>query len=116
MAKRNSMSTARRSRNRKQDTVIQRGATTAGLPSDRPTPEPISRSDPANLAESVSNARVRLIHAQAVLACIAFAMLYEDWLEGPNRPSFEDAVTVVQDLVNDAIQRLCFEVSYASKG
>lgn len=44
--------------------------------------------------------------AEAVLGCVSFALLYEDWLEGPNRPCFADAVTVAQDLINQTVQRL----------
>lgn len=35
--------------------------------------------------------------AEAVLGCVAFALLYEDWLEDPKRLSFADAVAVVQE-------------------
>jgi hypothetical protein len=54
----------------------------------------------------VSEERTRLLKAQAVLGCLAFALLYEDWLEPPHRPSFADAVTAAQDLINATLDRL----------
>jgi hypothetical protein len=54
----------------------------------------------------VSQERIRLLKAQAVLGCLAFALLYEDWLEPPHRPSFADAVTAAQDLISVTLDRL----------
>jgi len=58
------------------------------------------------LKEIVTNERSRLIKAQAVLRCVAFALLYEDWLAGPNRPCFADAVAVIEDLVAQTVEQL----------
>jgi hypothetical protein len=44
--------------------------------------------------------------AQAMLGCVAFALLYEDWLDQSTRPSFADAVGAVQDLVSEILDRL----------
>jgi hypothetical protein len=49
--------------------------------------------------------------AQAVLGCISFALLYEDWLQGPDRPSFADALAAALDLVNEAVGGLAICVS-----
>jgi hypothetical protein len=106
MAKRNSMSTARRSRNREQDPITEPGTPAVPHgPYDAPT-EPIHRCSPAVLSEIVNEERARLMKAQAVLGCVAFALLYEDWLELPHRPSFADAVAAAQDLINATLDRL----------
>jgi hypothetical protein len=46
------------------------------------------------------------MRAEAVLACVAFTLLYEEWLEDPNRPCFADAIAVARELLNGAIERL----------
>jgi hypothetical protein len=106
MAKRNDMSAARRSRNRRQEPVT--GPATPSIPNsgDASPGGPASASSPADLAEIVSEERTRLLKAQAVLGCLAFALLYEDWLEAPHRPSFTDAVAAAQDLINATLDRL----------
>jgi hypothetical protein len=106
MAKRNSMSTARRSRNRKQELVTEPATPSVRHSGDASPAEPVSPSSPANLSGIVSAERTRLLKAQAVLGCLAFALLYEDWLEPPHRPSFADAVTAAQDLINATLDRL----------
>jgi hypothetical protein len=106
MAKRNSMSTARRSRNREQKPVTEVATPPVPNSGDESPAEPVSSSSPANLSEIVSKERTRLLKAQAVLGCLAFALLYEDWLEPPHRPSFADAVAAAQDLINATLDRL----------
>ena len=106
MAKRNSMSTARRSRNRKQEPVSEPATPSVRHSGDASPAEPASQSNPADLSEIVSEERTRLLKAQAVLGCLAFALLYEDWLEPPHRPSFADAVAAAQDLINATLDRL----------
>jgi hypothetical protein len=106
MAKRNSMSTARRSRNRKQEPIPQSGNPVATEGIGDPAPGWVPGSSPVAVATIISDERNRLMKAQAVLGCVAFALLYEDWLEKPNRPSFADAVAAVQDLVNETVDRL----------
>ncbi len=106
MAKRNSMSTARRSRNRKQEPIPQSGNTVATESIGDPARGRLPRSNPADVAKIISDERNRLMKAQAVLGCVAFALLYEDWLEAPNRPSFADAVAAALDLVNESVDRL----------
>jgi hypothetical protein len=106
MAKRDSMSTARQSRNRNLKSAPQTGSTAAD-PNDvdaalQSPPEARSGA----LMEIVSAERTRLMKADAVLGCVACAMLYEDWLQGPSRPCFADAVAVAQDLITQAIDRL----------
>jgi hypothetical protein len=44
--------------------------------------------------------------AEAVLGCIAVALLYEEWLQGQSRPCFADAVAVAQELVAESLGRL----------
>ena len=106
MAKRDSMSMARRSRNRKQEPVSE-PATPSVLDSRDASPaEAVSPSRPANLPVIVSEERTRLLKAQAVLGCLAFALLYEDWLEPPHRPCFADAASAAQDLINATVDRL----------
>ena len=104
MAKRNDMSTARRSRNRRHTTVAQSGAST--LTRSSPETEAISPTAPkaADTAEIIRNERDRLRGAQAVLDCVAFALLYEDWLEEPNRPSFADAVAAVGGIIGETVE------------
>jgi hypothetical protein len=106
MAKRNDMSTARRSRNRKEESIPQSGNTAALQSIGEPAPGWAPQSNPADVAKIISSERNRLMKAQAVLGCVAFALLYEDWLEGPDRPSFVDAVAAVLDLVDEAVDRL----------
>jgi hypothetical protein len=65
-----------------------------------------SPSSPADLSEIVNEERTRLLKAEAVLGCLAFTLLYEDWLEPPHRPSFADAVAAAQDLINATLDRL----------
>jgi hypothetical protein len=107
MAKRNSMSTARRSRNRKQESAAQNDRTTiAARRGDDSAAKPSSENTPADLAGVIGDERARLMKAQAVLQCVAFALLYDDWLEQSNRPCFADAVNVAQDLISEAVDRL----------
>jgi hypothetical protein len=106
MAKRNSMSTARRSRNREQEPITEPATPPVPNSGDASPAEPASPSSPADLSELVSEERTRLLKARAVLGCLAFALLYEDWLEPPDRPSFADAATAAQDLINATLDRL----------
>lgn len=106
MAKRNDMSTARRSRNRKQEPGSEPATPSVHHSGDTSLAEPASPSSAADLSEIVSEERTRLRKAQAVLGCLAFALLYEDWLEPAHRPSFADAVAAAQDLVNATLDRL----------
>lgn len=106
MGKRDSMSKARRSRNLKDETASEAGTATAAASAPAPVEDPPPPSDPAQLAEVISDERMQLMKAQAVLGCVAFALLYEDWLEGEDRPSFALAVEAVQDLVSRSIERL----------
>lgn len=104
MAKRNDMSAARRSRNRKQEPVSEPATPPIRDSGDAPPAEPASPSNPAVLSEIVSEERTRLLKAEAVLGCLAFALLYEDWLE--HRPSFADAAAAAQDIINATLDRL----------
>ena len=106
MAKRNSMSRARRSRNRKQEPVSRPATPPARDAGDASPSKVASQSNPTDLSELVSEERTRLRKAQAVLGCLAFALLYEDWLEPPYRPSFADAAAAAQDLINASLDRL----------
>jgi hypothetical protein len=106
MAKRNSMSTARRSRNGNQEPVSETAAPPVGDSGHASPVELGSPSNPADLLGIVSEERTRLLKAQAVLGCLAFAMLYEDWLEPLHRPSFVDAVAAAQDLIDATLDRL----------
>ena len=106
MAKRNSMSTARRSRNREQERDPQNGNTIVTEGMGDPAPGWAAGSNPAHVAEIIGGERKRLMKAQAILGCVAFALLYEDWLEKQNRPSFADAVAAVHDLVSEVLEQL----------
>jgi hypothetical protein len=106
MAKRHYMSTARRSRNRKQQSIPQSGNTAALESIGEPAPGWAPHSKPADVAQIISLERNRLMKAQAVLGCAVFALLYEDWLEAPDRPSFVDAVAAALDLVDEAVDQL----------
>jgi hypothetical protein len=106
MAKRNDMSAARRSRYRKQESVSEPNTPSVRGSGDASPAEPVSPSNPADLSEIVNEERTRLRKAQAVLSCLAFALLYEDWLEPPHRPSFADAVAAAQELINATLGRL----------
>jgi hypothetical protein len=106
MAKRNDMSAARRSRNREQESVSEPTAPSIRDSGDASPAKSASQSNPADLAEIVSEERTRLLKAQAVLGCLAFALLYEDWLEPLHRPSFVDAVAAAQDLIDASLDRL----------
>ena len=106
MAKRNSMSRARQSRNASEEPIPQSGNKAASESIGEPAPGWAPRSNLSNLREIVGDERKRLMKAQAVLGCVAFALLYEDWLEEPNRPCFADAVAAVEDLVAETVERL----------
>jgi hypothetical protein len=106
MAKRDSMSAARRSRNRKQEPITEPATRSVRDSGDASPAEPAPPSSPTNLSEIVSEERTRLLKAEAVLGCLAFALLYEDWLEPAHRPSFADAVAAAQDLINATVDRL----------
>jgi hypothetical protein len=106
MAKRNSMSTARRSRNRKHESVPQSGNAAAIQSIGEPAPGWAPPSSFPNPRDIGRDERMRLMKAQAVLQCITFALLYEDWLDKPNRPSFADATAVVQELIDETVKRL----------
>jgi hypothetical protein len=107
MAKRNSMSTARLSRNRHRASANQTGSMGA-YPGDQDDPRLFSpvTSKRVGLDEVICSERKQLMKAEAVLGCVAFALLYEEWFEGPNRPSFTDAVAVARDLVHESVARL----------
>lgn len=79
-----------------------------------PAPGWAPGNNPAHVAKIISGERDRLMKAQAVLGCVVFALLYEDWLEAPDRPSFVDAVTAALDLVDEAVDRL--EASFHDPG
>jgi hypothetical protein len=100
------MSSARRSRNRKQAPVAEPGTPPVPENGAASAAEPASPSGPANLSKIVNEERTRLLKAEAVLGCLAFALLYEDWLQPPHRPSFADAVAAAQDLINASLDRL----------
>lgn len=106
MAKRNDMSAARRSRNRKQEPITEPATPSVRNSGDASPAEPASPSSPANLSEILTEERTRLLKAEAVLGCLGFALLYEDWLEPPQRPSFADAVAAAQDIINVTLDRL----------
>jgi hypothetical protein len=106
MAKRNSMSRARRSRNREQEPVSGPATPPVRDSGDASPAEPASASNPTHLSEIVTEERTRLQKAQAVLGCLTFTLLYEDWLEPPHRPSFADAAAAAQDLINATLDRL----------
>jgi hypothetical protein len=106
MAKRNSMSKARLSRNRKQRPVTQSNTTATRLTGNESGKKSLRQTAPVDLAKIIREERIRLMKAQAVLGCVTFALLYEDWLEGLSRPCFADALTAVQDLVDRAVSGL----------
>jgi hypothetical protein len=106
MAKRDSMSRARRSRNREQEPISEPATPSVRHSGDASPADPASPSNPTDLSEIMSEERTRLLKAQAVLGCLAFALLYEDWLDPPHRPSFADAVAAAQDLINATLDRL----------
>jgi hypothetical protein len=106
MAKRDSMSRARRSRNRRQDPISEPGTPAVPHGPDNAPTEAVPRCSPPELSEMVNEERTRLMKAQAVLGCVAFALLYEDWLEPPHRPSFVDAIAAAHDLVSNTLDRL----------
>jgi hypothetical protein len=106
MAKRNDMSAARRSRNRKKESSPLRGDTAVGKSIGKPVSGWVQQSNHADVARVINAERDRLMKAQAVLRCVVFALLYEDWLDEPHRPSYVDAVAVIRDLVDEAIARL----------
>jgi hypothetical protein len=105
MAKRDSMSKARQSRNRKQEPAAGMETAAATRPSNQPA-EPIPESNLIVPGEIIDDERMRLMKAEAVLGCVAFALLYEDWLGGAERPPFALAVAVVQDLIDETVERL----------
>lgn len=105
MAKRNSMSAARRSRNRDQQ-LTRPGNSAVSQVGGEPVPERAPRGTPAQLAAIARGERAQLMKARAVLGCVAFTLLYEDWLETSSRPCFADAIAAVQELLDEAIERL----------
>jgi hypothetical protein len=109
MAKRDSMSTARRSRNCR--LVAGERTKLMGSPGNGPQTGPILPAAPSARAElrtPIAAWREQLMKADAVLSCVAFTLLYEDWLDADKRPCFADAVIVAQDLVREATERLAF--------
>jgi hypothetical protein len=106
MAKRNSMSTARQTRNRSPKSAAKPGSTEARRNDADAALEAPRATRSGALLEIVSVERIQLMKADAVLGCVAFALLYEDWLQGPRRPCFADAVAVAQDLITRSVDRL----------
>jgi hypothetical protein len=100
------MSAARRSRNRKQEPISEPATRYVPHGGDASPAGAASPINSADLSEIVSQERSRLRKAQAVLGCLAFALLYEDWLEPPHRPSFADAAAAAQDLIAATLDRL----------
>jgi hypothetical protein len=106
MAKRNDMSAAHRSRNRKQGSAVQSRSRTATRDGDDLEPKRSSQSNTPDVAKITTEGRARLMKAQAVLDCVAFTLLYEDWLVGTDRPSFALAIAAAQALLNETLDRL----------
>jgi hypothetical protein len=106
MAKRDSMSTAHRSRNRSPKSAPDIGGTVVAPNDADDSAKPPRRGRRTHLTQIISTERVHLMRVEAVLACVAFALLYEEWLDGPNRPCFADAIAVARELVDEAIERL----------
>lgn len=107
MARRNSMSTARQSRIRTSKRAIDRD----GVDTDRDNASALTESPlgitSGDFAVTINIERARLLKAEAVLGCVAFALTYEDWFEDPNRrPSFVDAVVAAQELVRGVLEGL----------
>ena len=100
------MSTARPSRNRRVTRARQTGSAEVYASAEVSTPESVNSSGLPAFAEVIRAERRRLMKANAVLGCVAFALLYDDWLEGPDRPSFVDALAAIQDLVAQVVERL----------
>jgi hypothetical protein len=53
-----------------------------------------------------SRARAQLMRARAVLDCTRSVLLYDDQVEGEERPSYSDAIDVARDLVDGVIDAL----------
>ena len=104
MAKRNSMSTAHRSRNPHRKRVAKTEGTESNRMKARVGSQLVRPS--AHGLASIASRRIQLMKAEAVLACVAFTLVYEDWLDGPNRPTFADAVAAARDLVAQAVEQL----------
>jgi hypothetical protein len=106
MAKRDSMSKARQSRNPKPKLTSQNGHAAIHRNHADAFPESLPENASSNLMETIRMERSRLMKAEAVLGCVAFALLYEEWLEAGERPCFADAVIVALDLVTEAAEHL----------
>lgn len=102
MAKRNSMSSASRSRNH----YRQSSDCSATTEARRGTVPASQLQGAESFDEIIRVERTRLMKAEAVFGCVAFAALYEDWLEqSPNKPCLEDALAAVGDLVRQSVDR-----------
>jgi hypothetical protein len=102
---RDSMSTARQSRNKGASLVVHTMEDSIVIP-DGLKPEPTSNCSEDQLRETMSGEPTRLMKAEAVLSCVGFALLRYDWFEeGANRPCFSDAIDAACDLVREAVRR-----------
>jgi hypothetical protein len=100
MAKRKSTREAHSSRSRSSHRSRPR-------PGDRaleftPSAQPVA----ATPRVAIEGARTQLMRARAVLDCTRFVLLYDDQVEGEQRPSFSDAIDVARDLVDAVIDAL----------
>jgi hypothetical protein len=101
MAKRKSTREAHSSRNINPQRSRPEPAGDGALTSE-PSPPPITHASDA----AIECARKQLMRTRAVLDCARFVLLYDDQLEGEQRPSFSDVIDVARDLVGSVTDAL----------
>ena len=101
MAKRKSTREAHSSRNRSSQRSRPEPADDRA-PTSEPSAQPIAPTSDA----ATEGARTQLMRARAVLDCTRFVLLYDDQLEGEQRPSFSDVIDVARDLLGAVIDGL----------
>ena len=102
MASRQFTSKARQGRNRAPSSARRARSTRSKRRRRVEEPEPQSFRP---LQEAIENERGELTRAESVLGCLAFALLYSDWIT-ENPPDYASVAEIARRIVGDSVRRL----------
>ena len=102
MASRQFISKSRQGRNRAPSSSRRTRSTRSRRKHRVEEPEPQSFRP---LQEAIENERGELTRAESVLGCLAFALLYSDWVT-ENPPDYASVAEIARRIVSDSVHRL----------
>ena len=100
MASRQFISKARRGRNRTPPSSRRTRSTRPKRRVEEPEPQAFGP-----LQEAIENERGELARAESVLGCLAFALLYSDWIN-ENPPDYASVAEIARRILSDSVHRL----------